>query len=93
VDAIAAFLDMDVLAFTEKYTRLRPGRDGLSLTEQADGACIFLDGMDCAIQSVKPAQCREFPNKWNFPGWREICKAIPVGSDVPAIPQTESARE
>ncbi|NBT90581.1 MAG: YkgJ family cysteine cluster protein, partial [Verrucomicrobia bacterium] len=43
-----------------------------------DGACIFLEGQDCRIQPVKPQQCRDFPNAWNFPGWRDICMATEI---------------
>ena len=82
VVAIARFLEMDVYQFTDELTRLRPGRDGLSLIDQADGSCVFLQGGGCAIQPVKPQQCRDFPNKWNFPGWRAICEAIPVPRDA-----------
>jgi Fe-S-cluster containining protein len=55
-------------------------RDGLSLTEKDNHECIMLDGQDCRINSVKPKQCRGFPNKWNFPGWQQVCnaKAIPI---------------
>jgi hypothetical protein len=64
--------------FLQKYTRLRTDRAGLSLIEQADDSCIFLNGNSCVINAVKPQQCRDFPNKWNFPGWRQVCEAIPV---------------
>jgi Fe-S-cluster containining protein len=50
----------------------------LALLDQDDGSCSFLQGNDCSIQAVKPQQCRDFPNGWNFPGWREACKAIEV---------------
>ena len=49
-----------------------------SLTEKPNGECVFLDGRDCHIQPVKPQQCRDFPNRWNFPGWRQVCEAIPT---------------
>jgi Fe-S-cluster containining protein len=78
ITAISHFLEMSEVDFIQKYTRLRPRRDGLALTDQPDGACIFLEGRDCHIQSVKPLQCRGFPNEWNFPGWREVCEAIEV---------------
>ncbi len=78
ISAISAFLGLSEDGFIQEFTRLRPGRDGLALTDQPDGACIFLDGRDCRIQSVKPGQCRDFPNGWNFPGWREVCEAIEV---------------
>ena len=75
---IAEFLGMSGWDFIQRHTRLRPDRLGLSLLEHPDGSCEFLDGMDCRIQAVKPEQCRGFPNEWNFPGWREVCEAVPV---------------
>jgi hypothetical protein len=36
-----------------------------------------LQGNDCVINAVKPQQCRDFPNHWNFPGWRTVCEAVP----------------
>jgi len=84
ITAIAQFVGMGEFDFIQKYTRLRPRRDGLSLIEKPGGECIFLDGNNCAIQEVKPQQCRDFPNKWNFPGWRQVCEAIPVPVAKPA---------
>ena len=78
VDTIAAFLGMPVPDFIERHTRLRPDRMGLSLLEREDHTCEWLQGNDCALQAVKPRQCRAFPNEWNFPGWRERCDARPV---------------
>jgi len=78
ISAILAFLGLIEDAFIQEFTRLLPGRDGLALTDQPDGACVFLDGRDCRIQSVKPGRCRDFPDGWNFPGWREVCEATEV---------------
>lgn len=78
ITSIATFLGMEEEEFIADYTRLRPARDGLALTDQADGSCVFLEGQDCRVQAVKPAQCRGFPNEWNFPGWRAVCKAKPI---------------
>lgn len=75
---IAGFLGMEEDAFIQHYTRLRTDRAGLSLIEQPNDECIFLKGNDCEINEVKPQQCRDFPNKWNFPGWRQVCHALPV---------------
>jgi Fe-S-cluster containining protein len=64
--------------FIETYTDLHPRRSGLVLKSQPDGACIFLEGVNhCLIEDGKPQQCRDFPNRWSFPGWRDICEAIP----------------
>ena len=51
--------------------------------DKANGECIFLEGNDCAVQPVKPQQCRDFPNLWSFPGFEKICKARPkiVGTE------------
>ena len=29
------------------------------------------------MQPVKPQQCRDFPNLWNFPGFEKVCHAVP----------------
>jgi Fe-S-cluster containining protein len=79
VDVIAAFLNLDVAEFTERYTRLRANRVGLSLIEKVGTTeCVMLDGANCRLQDVKPGQCRGFPNTWNFPGWQKVCEAKPV---------------
>lgn len=77
-------MGLDELDFIQNYTRLTPQRNGLALIDRADGSCFFLEGNDCALQPVKPEQCIGFPNRWNFPGWQEICKAIPI-----QIPNTD----
>ncbi|MDB6134380.1 MAG: hypothetical protein JWM59_2623 [Verrucomicrobiales bacterium] len=78
IRGIADFLELDVDTFIQRHTRLRTDRAGLSLIEKPNGECDFLEGNDCVINPVKPQQCRDFPNKWNFPGWRQVCDAIPV---------------
>ena len=77
IAAIAQFLGVDEDEFIQRSTRLRPNRAGLALLDKPNGECHFLDGNDCSIQPVKPQQCRAFPNAWNFPGWREVCEAVP----------------
>lgn len=75
---IAGFLGMSEAEFIRDFTRLRANRSGLSLIEKENHECIMLDGRSCRIHEVKPVQCAGFPNQWNFPGWREVCEAIPV---------------
>lgn len=74
---LAAFLGLGQGEFIERFTRLRDDRRGLSLVEKPNGECVFLAGNDCSVQPVKPQQCRDFPNLWNFPGFEKICHAIP----------------
>ena len=74
---IAGFLGMEEAEFIDRFTRLRTNRLGLSLIEKENHECVMLDGNDCRIHPVKPGQCAGFPNKWNFPGWRQVCRAVP----------------
>lgn len=78
VRKIADFLGKPLYDFVADYTDIRLNRAGLTLIDKPNGECIFLDGIECTIQAVKPGQCAGFPNQWNFPGWREKCEAIPV---------------
>ncbi len=78
ITPIARFLGLSVQDFIQCHARLRSNRQGLSLMEKDNHACIMLEGDACRIHPVKPAQCRGFPNKWNFPGWRQVCAALAV---------------
>lgn len=77
ITRIASFLQLGEPDFIERYTRLQQDRRGLALQEKPDGACVLLDGNLCAIQPVKPQQCRDFPNLWKYPGAEKYCQAIP----------------
>ena len=68
--------------FIQLFTRLRHDRQGLALLDKGNGECIFLENNGCAVQPVKPQQCKDFPNLWNFPGADKICRAIPVEVDA-----------
>ncbi|MBL9159349.1 MAG: YkgJ family cysteine cluster protein [Verrucomicrobiales bacterium] len=75
---IAGYLGMEESDFITRYTDVRLNRTGLTLISRPNHECIFLDGIDCRINPVKPIQCAGFPNQWNFPGWRQTCEAIAV---------------
>jgi len=84
---IAEYLGLEVEEFTKTYTRLTEDRRSLSLIEKKDGSCIFLapDSDYCIINNVKPEQCSDFPLKWNFEGWDNICewgRQVQNNSDV-----------
>ena len=72
---MANHLGLTAEDFIQQHTQLAPDRRGLMLLEHKNGACEFLDGDDCRVQAVKPQQCRDFPNLWNFPGWQKDCQA------------------
>ncbi|MDA3926215.1 MAG: YkgJ family cysteine cluster protein [Kiritimatiellae bacterium] len=82
-ERIAAFLSMELYAFTDQYTTLTLGRRQLTLIEKEDGRCIFLeDDNSCRIQGAKPVQCIGFPYKWRSKelekgcaGFKALCSA------------------
>jgi Fe-S-cluster containining protein len=78
IPAMASHIGVSEAEFLDRYTRLRTNRNGLSLIEKENHECIMLEDGGCRIHPVKPDQCRGFPNKWNFEGWREVCEAKPI---------------
>lgn len=82
ITAIAAHLNLAEEAFIQDFTRVNRARNGLALIDHPDGSCVFLEGGNCRVNPVKPQQCRDFPNLWNFPGSEQHCRAKPVQVDV-----------
>lgn len=76
IGRLAAFLGLAEDDFVQRFTRLRGDRQGLALVDQPTGECVFLAGAGCAVQPVKPQQCRDFPNRWRFPGFEQSCRAV-----------------
>ena len=74
---LAAFKGLSEHEFIQQFTRLTSDRRGLALMDKPNGECIFLEGEQCAVQSVKPQQCSDFPNLWRFPGFEKTCHSIP----------------
>jgi hypothetical protein len=62
VARLASFKGLSEYQFIQEFTRLTEDRRGLALKDKPNGECIFLEGNDCAVQAVKPQQCREFPD-------------------------------
>jgi uncharacterized protein len=74
---LAAFLGLAETDFIQRFTRLRPDRQGLVLQDHPAGACIFYQDGQCSVQPAKPQQCRDFPNLWQYPGSEQFCRAVP----------------
>ena len=73
-DRMAEYLFMDVREFVDTYTRVTETRGGLSLVENDDHSCVFIEEDNtCLVNDAKPAQCRRFPVHWSFYGWEDIC--------------------
>ncbi|HXG46377.1 MAG TPA: YkgJ family cysteine cluster protein [Methylomirabilota bacterium] len=77
IGRLAVFLGLTEYDFIQRFTRLSANRQQLALQDKPNGECVFLDGIDCRVQPVKPQQCRDFPNLWNFPGFEKVCRAVP----------------
>ncbi len=77
--------------FLDTYTRLAPDRRSLILTEQPDGACIFLTPENrCRLHPDKPLQCKTFPMKWEVsPRYRHQCKGLQQQSTPQPTTQDE----
>jgi len=79
IDRMAAYVGMTPDSFIQKYMTLTGDRRGLTLIERPNGHCIFLaPPARCTVYPVRPKQCRDFPNKWNFPGFLKECPSIPI---------------
>ncbi len=81
VSSIAHYLEMEEVDFINDLCRLRGNRQGLSIIDTEDGSCAMLTEKGCRIQAVKPQQCKDFPYRWNFPGWETRCPGAGVCSD------------
>ena len=75
VEALARHLGLTPHEFTAAFTRLRPDRAGLELTETPKGACVFLQPDGCRVHAAKPRQCRTYPSAWRIPGDDRFCAA------------------
>jgi hypothetical protein len=66
VSRIAGFLILSEQQFLDQFTRLRTNWQGLSLIEKENRECIM------------PRTMQWLSNKWNLPGWRQVCEANPT---------------
>ena len=76
-EAISGFLQLDLEKFMAEFVALSADRRQLVLAGEPTSPCRFLSEdsgvATCRIQPVKPAQCRNFPRQWNYPGWEKRC--------------------
>ena len=81
--ALADALGLSEEALIARFTRLTRDRRGLALTEQSDGACVFL-GPDnaCRVQQAKPRQCRDYPLRWHSRLLDAVCPALQAQGTV-----------
>ena len=69
IEEAAVVLGLAAETFIENHTVLARNRAQLTLRENADGSCEFLnpDG-SCRIYAARPKQCRDFPHGWHVDG-------------------------
>lgn len=91
ISRMAAHLGLDEHTFIQRHTKLRGDRQALVLMDKPNGECIFLNGSNCEVQPVKPQQCRDFPNLWNYPGAEKLCRAKPLDVSVEEFRRRVSA--
>jgi len=78
---IAGYLDKPIGEIRLMFTR--PARGKVSLTEFANGDCVFFDPQNrgCTIYSVRPIQCRTWPfwksNIESPDDWKETQRGCP----------------
>lgn len=65
ISSMAEFLKIPRDLFKRKYLRKRENRYALVEKKSKNFDCIFLEGKQCSVYSVRPVQCRTFP--W----WKE----------------------
>jgi hypothetical protein len=75
---LARFLDLSLEQFRTRY--LRRVKNRCSLTERANGDCVFFRG-GCTVYPVRPQQCRTFPfwseNLRSEDAWAEAGEGCP----------------
>ena len=76
IAALALALGLLEAEFIAVHTTLARNRAQLTLREQPDGSCEFLDAAGhCRIYGARPRQCREFPHGWRVEGCPGLGKA------------------
>ena len=68
IAAMASSLQLSEDDFIERYTELAVNRSQLSLKENDEGHCIFLEDNRCIVYDARPEQCRSFPKTWQVSG-------------------------
>lgn len=68
IEELARHLRLSEEEFIARHTMLASNRAQLSLRENPDGSCEFLEGNACSVYAARPAQCRDFPATWDVPG-------------------------
>lgn len=90
IEALAARLGLEVAEFESRYVHAVGVRK--SLTELANGDCIFFDGKSrkCTVYEDRPRQCRTWPfwesNVRTPATWRETCEVCPGSGKGTLVP-------
>jgi len=93
-ERLAAFLELGLAEFLDRYTQLD---DGVVVLRMDQPDCPFLDGKRCGVYPERPRQCSSFPfwteNLLSERHWSrvaEFCPGVGQGEliDLPTIRKT-----
>ena len=77
VERIAGLLGMTPDRLVNEHLDLMPDRRGLTVAQDEDGTCVFLDEeQGCRVEAAKPQQCRDFPMHWKYDDAERICEGL-----------------
>lgn len=82
VKRISEFLSISEFEFVNRYAEMTH-KPRLNLKTGKGGACVFLEGNECAVQPVKPLQCAGFPIAWKIEGLESFCSGKRKDSEKP----------
>lgn len=92
IEAIAAYLSLEVPEFEARYVRTVGNRKTLIDLPAANWDCVFLNSQTrgCNIYPVRPRQCRTWPfwesNVKTPEAWRATCQVCPGSGKGELVP-------
>jgi uncharacterized protein len=95
---MADFLKLSLDEFGKLYLRRIGNRYALRELPRKNWDCVFLEGKQCKLYSVRPKQCRTFPwwreNLESPEKWAEAARQCEgIREDAPLVPVEEIERQ
>jgi hypothetical protein len=74
INRISDYLKIDREIFLREYATMAGNEYWVK--DKENKACVFLKGNGCSIHSVKPIQCRDYPDKWRSTRLINFCEGF-----------------